>query len=594
MRTILRYCLSFSLCITFFGVPAIASAKTNYIYPLDSWNVSTTHGEEIGESYYHMGVDVGFDLDAGDPVYASADGIVREAQERTSFGLVILIEHFPDGESANVSLYGHLRPSNPTVVVGQSVKAGDVIGYLGSPSENGGWGTHLHYGIHKTPYSSDWIYYGHVIDPETANEWYDPEVYIPNHLITDNWSPTIGWDLEAGQIVGSTAIITSEPRDIGSGLQSVKYRARQNSSDTWATLASTESVHGSYSVVVPLSEYADGDMQLRIVATDNFGNKTKITKRVVKDPDRYTSAAVVAAKGNASDAFITQWSYGATALNSFYPFSSSWNKSGDVAVGDVTGDGETNIIVGTGSSKKTSRVRIFGPEGTIVNTFKPFRKGAIRVVTGDVTGDGKDEIIVGSGKRQVATVKVYKRNGTELWSMQPFADNPRSGLDVTAGDIDNDGIDEVIVGTRKGTKTRVAVINEDGSNVLKRFKPYKARYKGGVNVTSADIDGDKKADIITGTESKKTGRIKIFSGRGKNKGISFFPFGEDFTGSVDVSTTQWDDNEGKMEIVASQASNGQAWVKIYRLDSVGESETLFNTRIYEQEFTGGARIAGWQ
>ena len=59
--------------------PALASS--NYIYPLPDWQVSTTHGEDIGGGLYHMGVDAGFGLPAGVPVYAVADGIVREAQE---------------------------------------------------------------------------------------------------------------------------------------------------------------------------------------------------------------------------------------------------------------------------------------------------------------------------------------------------------------------------------------------------------------------------------------------------------------------------------------------------------------------------------
>ena len=83
--------------------PALASS--NYIYPLPDWQVSTTHGEDIGGGLYHMGVDAGFGLPAGVPVYAVADGIVREAQERSQFGLVVLIEHAADTDQAQVSVW---------------------------------------------------------------------------------------------------------------------------------------------------------------------------------------------------------------------------------------------------------------------------------------------------------------------------------------------------------------------------------------------------------------------------------------------------------------------------------------------------------
>ena len=70
---------------------ALILVASGYIYPLPSWHVTTQHGEAIGGDLYHMGVDAGFDSPAGTPVYAAGAGIVREAQERSQFGLVVLI-----------------------------------------------------------------------------------------------------------------------------------------------------------------------------------------------------------------------------------------------------------------------------------------------------------------------------------------------------------------------------------------------------------------------------------------------------------------------------------------------------------------------
>lgn len=567
-----------------------ALAATNYIYPLDSWHVLTKHGEDLSNGTFHMGVDAGFELSAGDPVYAVADGIVREAQERTQFGLVVLIEHFPQGQSANVSLYGHLSPRDVRVSPGQTVKAGDVIGVLGSPSENGGWSVHLHHGIYKSPYSGVWVYYGHVNDPNTANAWFDPESYIAKHLINDTWSPTIQWNFENGQIVGDSTLLTTTVRDIGSGVKSIKYRARTDSSESWTTLSSTEDASGNYSSFVSLADFPDGDIKLRVVVIDNFGNRTVLTKRLVKDPDRYTTPAFVAMKGVASDAFVTQWSFGGTSINSFSPFGSNWSKGGDIAAGDVTGNAETDVVVAKGSSNSFSSIGIFSADGNKLNSWRPFKKGAIRVSTGDVDGDGKDEIIVGSGKRQISMVKVFKRNGTLLWSVTPFGYLSRDGVDVSAGDINNDGKDEVIVASRWGAQSKVAVISADGSRIIKRFKPFN-KYSGGFNVASGDIDGDSKADIIVGTEKNSSGTVKIFSGRGKPMNMHFLPFGQNFHGSVDVSLMQWDDNNGKLELVTSQSSKGQAWVKIYRFSD--QLEILLTKRVYEANFEGGTRVAGW-
>lgn len=591
MHQYIKLVLSGMVSFLAIGLAHTAKADLQYIYPLGGWNVSTQHGEEISSGYYHMGVDAGGEFEAGEPVYASATGIVREAQERSQFGLVVLIEHFPSGESSNVSLYGHLSPSDVRVSVGQTVNAGDVIGVLGSSQENGGWPVHIHYGIHKESYSSDWIYYGHVRNADTANDWYDPETYIPERLGTDTWAPSISWDYEDGQVISNTIDLNASIRDIGSGISLVQYKVRSNENDTWTVLAETAAPYGDASQRLSLDAFPDGDIYVRIVATDGSENRTTNTIRFVKDPERYTNPGFIAIKGQNSNGHVTRWSFGGTLLHEFLPFTEGWSNSGDIATGDVTGDGNQDVIIARGSSNSPAQVRVFTEEGLLLTRWRAFNRGAIKVATGDVTGDGKAEIIVGSSKRQITTVRVYKRNGTLLWESHPFNDNPKSGLDVTAADIHGDGIDEIIVATGSGTTGRIAVIANDGSAVLKRFKPFGPSFKGGINIAAGDVTGDGKAEIITAAQSKKHGKIKTFSGRGKKTDIVFYPFGKTFTGGSDVGLLQWDDNSGALELVITQASAGEAWAKLYRLSS--SEELLVTTRLYEAGYEGGARVAGW-
>ncbi len=586
-----RIIFSLTISLVTIGISHSAQAELNYIYPLGGWNVSTHHGEEISTGYYHMGVDAGAEFEPGEPVYAVADGIVREAEERSQFGLVVLIEHFPSDGSSNVSLYGHLRPSDVRVTVGQIVSAGDIIGVLGSESENGGWTPHLHFGIHKAAYTGDWVYYGHVRDPEAVSSWHDPETYILDRLISDTWSPTINWEYEDGHVISNSLSLKAIIRDIGSGVTSVEYKARSSAEDNWTVLAENTAIQGDTTQELTLSNFPDGDVFIRVVAVDQFLNKTTKTVRFVKDPERYTNPAFIAMKGQGSNGDITRWSFGGTLLHEFLPYSETWTNGGDIATGDVTGDGNQDIVVARGSSHSKAKVHIFSEDGTLLTHWKVFNRGTIKVATGDVNGDGKAEIIVGSSKRQAALVRVYQRNGTLLWESSPFNDAPKSGLDVAAGDINGDGLDEVIVASGPGTIGRIAVIANDGSAVLKRFKPFGKKFTGGVNVTAGELTSDSKAEIVAGSQGTIAAKIKVFSGRGKSANISFKPFGDQFTGGVDVSLFQWDDNSGALELVTSQSSDGEAWVKLYRVQS--PEELLVTTRLYEANFEGGARVAGW-
>src|SRR5680860_402354 len=87
---------------------------------------------------FHYGMD--FSAPRGTPVYATGDGVIDRADNRsTGYGNHIRIDH----GFGYTSLYGHLYKYN--VRRGQKVKRGDVIGFVGSTGRSEG--PHLHYEI---------------------------------------------------------------------------------------------------------------------------------------------------------------------------------------------------------------------------------------------------------------------------------------------------------------------------------------------------------------------------------------------------------------------------------------------------------------
>lgn len=89
---------------------------------------------------FHYGMD--FTAPTGTPVYASGDGVVTRADNASAgYGEHIRIDHGFGYES----LYAHLSKYN--VRVGQKVKRGEVIGYVGSTGRSEA--PHLHYEIRK-------------------------------------------------------------------------------------------------------------------------------------------------------------------------------------------------------------------------------------------------------------------------------------------------------------------------------------------------------------------------------------------------------------------------------------------------------------
>ena len=89
---------------------------------------------------FHYGMD--FSARKGTPIYATGNGVVKRADNRSSgYGRHIRIDH----GFGYISLYAHLSKYN--VRRGQRVKRGDIIGYVGNTGRS--VGPHLHYEIFK-------------------------------------------------------------------------------------------------------------------------------------------------------------------------------------------------------------------------------------------------------------------------------------------------------------------------------------------------------------------------------------------------------------------------------------------------------------
>src|SRR5215203_1781986 len=74
------------------------------------------------------------------------------------------------------------------------------------------------------------------------------------------------------------------------------------------------------------------------------------------------------------------------------------------------------------------------------------------------------------------------------------------GINVTLGDINGDGVMDVIVGAGAGPDggPHVRVFSGTDLSELASFYAYDPSFAGGVTVAAADVDGDGRADIITG------------------------------------------------------------------------------------------------
>ncbi|WP_269430922.1 M23 family metallopeptidase [Microbacterium mangrovi] len=108
-----------------------------------------THVDHLGDGFMarggeHMGVDL---LDpARTPIYAATDGVVKVSSESYyGYGVAVVISSSAGGKSLD-TVYGHMTYGSRVVSVGQSVKAGQLIGLVGSTGRS--TANHLHFEVH--------------------------------------------------------------------------------------------------------------------------------------------------------------------------------------------------------------------------------------------------------------------------------------------------------------------------------------------------------------------------------------------------------------------------------------------------------------
>jgi autotransporter-associated beta strand protein/predicted outer membrane repeat protein len=200
-----------------------------------------------------------------------------------------------------------------------------------------------------------------------------------------------------------------------------------------------------------------------------------------------------------------------------------------VAAGDLDGDGKADLIISPDEGGGP-RVRIFaGGSFTQLADFfgidDPNFRGGARVAAGDFDGDGKADLVVAAGFGGGPRVALF--NGASVAAGSPvklvgdflvFEPGLRNGAYVTAGDVDGDGRADLIAGAGPGGGPRVFALS--GADLLNgtlrsvaNFFAGDTNNRGGVRVTVKDLDGDSKADIITGSGTGATPGATVYLGR---------------------------------------------------------------------------------
>lgn len=210
--------------------------------------------------------------------------------------------------------------------------------------------------------------------------------------------------------------------------------------------------------------------------------------------------------------------------------------------------------------------------------------GGAQVALGNMDDDSGIELVTGAGSGGGPQVRVFERSGKAISTFYAYDETFRGGIDVATADADGDGTDEIITGAGPGGGPHIKVFRTDGK-LIRSWFAYEKGFHGGVSVSAADLDNDGKIEIIVAPKGSYWPIVRIFNQRGKLL-HEFYAYNGDFTGGVDVSAqAATDERPGR--IITGAGPGGGPQVRIFT--STGYNVGSFYA--YDKAFKGGVRVS---
>lgn len=214
-------------------------------------------------------------------------------------------------------------------------------------------------------------------------------------------------------------------------------------------------------------------------------------------------------------------------------------------------------------------------------------KAGTPFTTGDINGNGIDEIVVGAAVGEEPKIKILSSQGKLLGEFLAADKNFRGGLNVALINFDNSGAKKIIVAPASGGSPQIKIFDYQG-NLKEQFLAAPSNWRGGFNVAAGDIDGKGLSEIVVGFGAGSEPQVRIFRADGKLIGV-FLAYEKSFRGGVNVAVANLDGRKdhNKAEIIVAPGPGREPQIKIYNNRAQLSNKFL----AYGKNWQGGVNLA---
>ncbi len=251
-----------------------------------------------------------------------------------------------------------------------------------------------------------------------------------------------------------------------------------------------------------------------------------------------------------------------------------------VAVGDVTGGPAPEIVTGAGPGMEPL-VRVWSTDGQLLTQFDAYSqgfRGGVSVAVANVTGGGNGNIVTGAGFGGGPHVRVFDGAGNVQREWMAYDPGFTGGVHVAAGQLNGAlGAASVVTAPIFAGGPHVRVFDASG-HVQREWMAYDPNFTGGVNVAVGN------GHIVTGPFTMGGPHVRVFDPNG-NVTAEWMAYDPSFSGGVTVAAGTLGLQPA---VVTGAGPGGGPHVRVFDQNGAAQGGGFF---AYDPGFGGGVNVA---